>query len=157
MYRRTMLAGLVVAALTTPAHSMAVLVELMGTWRLNTARTKYKGALPPKQMTATYTLEGTGWRYEASGLSGAGEPLTMSYTYEKDGAETSTTGFPWWDTIVIDRGAMREGAAAMKRHGASVGQYARSLSADARTLTIQGSVTTPEGNTVTYLEVYDKQ
>jgi len=157
MYRRVALAGLLAAGLATLAHSMAVSVEMMGVWKLNTAKTKYKGAPAPKQMTVTYTLDGNGWRYEATGLSAAGEPLRMAYTYTKDGTEIPTEGFPWCDTIVIDRGAMREGSATLKRHGAVVGQNTRSLSADLKTLIIQGSVTPPEGETVTYMEVYDKQ
>jgi len=157
MYRRIALAGLLAAGLATFAHSMAVSVEMMGVWQLNTAKTKYKGARAPKQMTVTYTLDGNGWRYEASGVSATGEPIRMSYTYAKDGTEIPTTGFPWWDTMVIDKGAMREGSATLKRHGAAVGQNTHSLSADLRTLTIQGSVTTPEDETVTYLEVYEKR
>ena len=157
MYRRIVLGSLMLAGLAVSVHAMAVWVEMMGTWRLNTARSKYTGAPMPKQMTATYTLEGNGWRYEASGLSSAGEPFKMSYTYVKDGADVTTSGFPYWDTIVIDGGATREGSGTMKRHGAPVGHNSRSLSADARTLTIHGNVTTPEGTTVSYVEVYDKQ
>src|SRR4051794_3403705 len=142
MYRRIILGSLMLAVLAVSAHSLAVWVEMMGTWRLNAAKSKYVGAPMPRQMTATYTLEGNGWRYEASGLSSKGEPLSMSYTYVKNGAEISTTGFPYWDTIVVDRGAEREGSAIMKRHGAPVGQMTRSISADARTLTVQGNVTT---------------
>lgn len=155
--RRLLIGALMVGGLSAFAESLAVWVEMMGTWRLSTAKSKYVGVPMPKQMTATYTLEGTGWRFEASGISSTGEPVRMSYTYVKDGAEISTTGFPYWDTIIIDRGAAREGSATMKRHGIAVGQMTRSISADAKTLTIHSNVTTPEGNTVSWVAVYEKE
>jgi hypothetical protein len=135
----------------------ALAVDTTGTWKLNTTKSKYTGMPAPKELTVTYTPEGSGWRYAAKGTSETGEPIESGFVYAKDGAEIKTTGFPNWDTLVLKNAEANKAAAVMKREGKQVGTATRTISPDGKTMTIEGKVTTPEGKTATYIAVYEKQ
>jgi hypothetical protein len=150
MYR---LLALCLCMFTLPAIS----ADATGTWKLNTAKSKYTGMPTPKDLTVTYTPEGAGWRYAAKGTTATGEPIQSSFTYLKDGEEIKTTGFPNWDGLVLKNANSNKATGTMKRAGKEVGTLTRTISADGKSMTISGKVTTPEGKPATYLSVYDKQ
>ena len=137
--------------------SAALSADATGTWKLNTAKSKYTGMPAPKELTAVYTPEGSGWRYEATGMDTAGNPIKSSFTYVKDGADISTTGFPNWDTIVIHNGAANKSTVTLKRKGKKVGRVTRVIAADNKTMTLRGHATTADGKKVSYVAVYEKQ
>jgi hypothetical protein len=132
-------------------------VDTTGTWKLNTAKSKYTGMPTPKDMTVVYSTQGSGWRYEAKGTSGAGEPIASSFVYAKDGEEIKTTGFPLWDSMTLNGATTARATGTLKREGKNVGTVTRTISPDGKTMTVRGSVMTPEGKKATYLAVYEKQ
>jgi hypothetical protein len=132
-------------------------VDATGTWKLNTAKSKYTGMPMPKDMTATYTPVGDGWRYAAKGTSATGEPIDSTFHYTKDGEDLKTTGFPNWDTLVLQNTKANKATGTMKRGGKPVGTLTRTIASDGKTMTIRGKVTTPEGKQATYMSVYEKQ
>jgi hypothetical protein len=131
--------------------------DVIGTWKLNTAKSKYEGIPAPKEQTVTYTAKGTGWDYSATGVSGAGAPTTATFTFVKDGEDAKTTGFPYWDTISIKNSARAKSTGTFKREGKVVGTGTRTISSDGKTMTIVGKVTLPDGKPATYRAVYEKQ
>ena len=131
--------------------------DLAGTWKFNAAKSKYTGMAAPKEMTATYTMQGSGWNYAAKGVSGTGEPVNSSYSYVKDGEEVKATGFPGWDGIVMKNGGTDKSTATFMRQGKAVGNGTRTISADGKMMTLRGNVTLPDGKKATMLSVYDKQ
>jgi hypothetical protein len=128
-----------------------------GTWKLNTAKSKYTGVPMPKDMTVTYTPQAGGWRYEARGTSATGEAINSRFTYSKDGEDSPTTGFPNWDSISLKGGNSNKSVATLKREGKPVGTATRTISADGKAMTIRANVTLPDGKKATYVSVYDKQ
>ena len=52
--------------------------DLAGTWKFNAAKSKYTGMAAPKEMTVTYTMQGSGWNYAAKGVSATGEPISRA-------------------------------------------------------------------------------
>lgn len=137
--------------------SAAFSADVTGTWKLNTTKSKYTGMLMPKDLTVTYTPEGSGWQYAATGTSGTGQPMNTRFTYVKDGEEIKTTGFPIWDALVLKNGHSSKSSATVKREGKPVGTLTRTISDDGKVMTIQGKVTTPDGKKATYVAVYEKQ
>jgi hypothetical protein len=135
----------------------AFAADAMGTWKLNTTKSKYTGMPMPKDLTVTYTPEGGGWRYHAKGVSATGEPIDGHFNYTKDGEDIKTTGFPNWDTLVLRNARSNQSSGTLKRDGKPVGTVSRTISEDGKTMTIRGKFTTPEGKQATYLSVYDKQ
>ena len=135
----------------------AAAADATGTWKLNLGKSKYTGMPAPKDLTVTYMPEASGWRYQARGTTATGEPISSSFTYRKDGEEIKTTGFPLWDTLVLEGAAADRSTGKLLRGGKPVGSVTRTLSTDGKTMTIRGSVMTPEGKKATYISVYEKQ
>ncbi|MFN0105066.1 MAG: hypothetical protein ACKV2U_23650 [Bryobacteraceae bacterium] len=131
--------------------------DIAGVWKLNPAKSKYTGTAGNKEMTVTYTMQGSGWTYSAKGVSAAGEPITRSYTYVKDGEEFKVTGFPNWDGLVLKNAATSKSTSTYMRGGKAVGTGTRTISADGKTMTIRSTVTLPDGKKATMLSVYDRQ
>jgi len=145
-------------ALAVAAIALTVsAADLAGTWKFNAAKSKYTGMPAPKEMTATYTMQGSGWNYAAKGVSATGEPITISFSYVKDGEEVKVTGSPAWDGIVIQNNAADKSSAKFMRQGKAVGNGTRRISADGKTMTLRSNVTLPDGKKATMLTVYDKQ
>ncbi|HET8549289.1 MAG TPA: hypothetical protein VFL57_14845 [Bryobacteraceae bacterium] len=136
---------------------LATAVDTIGTWKLNTAKSKYTGMPMPKELTATYTPEGSGWRYEGKGTLATGEPINASFTYTKDGEEIRATGFPMWDAMILQNASAAKATGTLKRAGKTVGSVTRLVSADGKTMTIRGNVMTPEGKKASFTSVYEKQ
>ena len=132
-------------------------VDVTGTWKLNTKKSKYTGMPMPKEMTVTYTPEGSGWRYAAKGTSATGQRMESGFTYVKDGEEIKTTGFPNWDSIVVNNATSDKASGIMKRGGKEVGTLTRIISEDGKTMTIRGKATTPDGKPVSYVSVYERE
>jgi len=128
-----------------------------GTWKLDTARSKYAGMLKPKEMTTTYTPQGSGWRYEAKGIRGDGQTIDSSFTYVKDGEEIKARGFPYWDALVLTNARADVATGTLKRDGKAIGTFKRTVSGDGKTMTIQGELTTPDGKKAKYTSVYVKE
>jgi hypothetical protein len=131
--------------------------HLTGTWKLNAAKSKYVGVPAPKEQTVTYTTQGSGWKYDAKGTSADGQPINTSFVYEKDGADSAMTGFPYGDAIVLKNGNADASTATFKRQGKVVGNAKRVVSKDGKTMTITGAVTQADGTKGTYTAVYEKQ
>ena len=144
-------------ALAFTLLGVAAAVDFTGTWKLNTAKSKYEGLPMPKEQTATYTPKGTGWEYMVNGTSATGQPIHSMFTYVADGVEAKTTGFPYWDAIVTKDGKAAKSTVQLKREGKVVGNVTRVLSADGKMITLDGKVTLPDGKAATYHAVYDKQ
>lgn len=145
------------AVLFAATLSVAAAADFTGTWKLNTAKSKYDGIPMPKEQTVTYTPKGTGYEYTANGTAATGQPIHSSFTYVKDGEEIKAIGFPNWDAIVLKGGQSAKSTATFKRAGKNVGSVTRILAADGKSLTLTGSVTLPDGKKATYSAIYDKQ
>ena len=137
--------------------SMALSADFGGTWKLNTAKSKYDGIPMPKELTVTYASQGSGWRYAAKGIGQPGKPSTGRSPMRKIGEDIKTTGFAEFDAIVIQNGNAEKSIATYKRQGKPVGTATRTASADRKTMTISGKVTLPDGKKTTMVSVYDKQ
>jgi hypothetical protein len=131
--------------------------DATGTWKFNTAKSKYDGLPKPKDMTVTYTPEGSGFRYHAKGVSGEGQSVDTSWVYVKDGADIQMVGSPFGDALVLMGADKDVTTGVFKRGGKVVGQVKRTISASGKVMTITGHSLTADGKKVTYTAVYDKQ
>lgn len=145
--------GLVLMAVAVTVSA----AHIEGVWKLNPAKSKYTGMPGNKELTVTYTKQGTGWTYDASGVSSTGEPIKRSYTYVKDGEEVKVSGFPSWDGMVMKNAGTDKATTTYMRQGKPVGTATRTISADGKTMTIKSTVTLPDGKKATMLSVYEKQ
>jgi hypothetical protein len=129
---------------------------LLGTWKLNLAKSKYRSGPPPKSQTRTYEPEGQGVKATIQTTFADGRSTTVGYVANYDSLEYAVTGSPDADTIALKRVAPRTAEATLSHAGRVIATASRVISEDGNILTItyQG---VQLGNQVDYVAVYDKQ
>ena len=74
-------------ALIACATSMLAQSPFAGTWKLDTAKTKYSSGQPPKQVTVAIQEQGDNLQVTATGTNADGSPLSLKYTVPLKGGE----------------------------------------------------------------------
>ena len=65
---------------------------LVGTWKLNVAKSKYNSGAAPKSLTRTVEAQGDKMKYTFEGVGADGSALTYSFTVSYDGKDYPITG-----------------------------------------------------------------
>ena len=67
----------------------------VGTWKLNSAKTKYKTGMPPKEQTVTFSEEGSTLHVVVKGTSSDGQTITSHFTVPTTGGGGKTIESPY--------------------------------------------------------------
>jgi hypothetical protein len=76
---------------------------LIGTWKLNVAKSKYSPGPPPKSDTTKYEVAGQGIDVTAEVVNVQGVRATIRYTANWDGKDYPITGSQNYDTVSMKR------------------------------------------------------
>jgi hypothetical protein len=151
-----LLGGLVVVALASGIHAQAP-KGLEGTWKLDTAKSKFSPGPAPKSMTVTYSVVGTdGMKIVVDVTPGEGAAQHWEMTAHYDGKEHPVTGNPNADSISIKKVDDRTGESTFKKGGKVTSTNVRKLSADGKVLTITSTGTTADGKPRKDVQVFEK-
>lgn len=146
--------GLVVFASNAAAQAPAA---MMGTWKLNTAKSKFTPGPAPKSTTIVYAPAPEGRISIVVDVTPAeGEPMHWEATVADDGKDYPMKGNPNADSISYKRVDALNGTTTWKKDGKVTGTNTRRLSADGKTLTITSKGTTPDGKPRTDVQVFEK-
>ena len=148
---RRIIIGVLAASLTLCAEDM-----LSGTWKLNTAKSKYSPGPAPKSLTVTYSMDGDWVVSKSEGVSSDGKATSYTNRYKFDGKE-----YPYKTATI-------EGMISAKRiddmhieatikGGKAQGSAHTVISKDGKTRTLTTTGTNAEGKPVKNVAVYDKQ
>ena len=144
----------VVACATTQAQSD----PLVGTWKLNIAKSKFDPGPGPKSLTRTVVAEGKSVKYTFEGIGADGKPLSYGFSITFDGKDNPTNGsLPGVDTISAKRTDAHHFVATLKRGGKEIGTARVSVSADGKVTTVESTGTTMAGAKAHDEQVFDKQ
>jgi hypothetical protein len=132
---------------------------VLGTWKLNVAKSKYDPGPAPKGSTLTFEAAGEGVKVTAKGQDAAGNPTSTEYTARYDGKDYPLTlvGTSDYDHLSLKRVDAFEAEGTRKKAAKVVQTYTRVVSPDGRTLTITVDGTDSKGRRVRNVIVYDKQ
>ncbi len=148
---RRILIGMLGASLTLCAADL-----LSGTWKLNTAKSKYSPGPAPKSLTVTYSMDGDWVVAKSEGVSAEGKPTSSSNRYKFDGKEYPYKTATIEGMISVKRIDDRHSEAAIKGgKGHTTSKVVISNDGKTRTLTTAG--TNAEGKALNNVAVYDKQ
>jgi hypothetical protein len=164
MRTRAALIGLALAvALPNPAAAQAA-PSLAGTWKLNTAKSKYDPAdLASKSGTATYAFSGNNVTVTVDQVNAKGQKLHFEYTATLDGAD-----HPWKGTL-DGKPNTGQDAVSFKKLDANTYHVENKskgkvltinhivVAADGKSRTTTTTGTNAEGQKVHNVAVYDKQ
>jgi hypothetical protein len=129
---------------------------IIGTWKLNVAKSKYDPGPAPKSATATFTVAGKGVKFVLEGVTGTGEKAQWSYTANEDGKDYPMTGNPDADTISLKRIDARTVETTNKKAGKVTTTNRRTVSADGKTLTVTTTGTSSTGVKINNVQVFEK-
>jgi len=156
---KTLLGTLALGALLA-LSSVAIAADapesVVGTWKLNTA--KSTGNVPmPKSETRTYAAAPGGVALTWTRVGADGKESTVKTTFKYDGKDYPVTGSPDFDALSAKRIDANTIESVQKRSGKEVGTTKRAVSADGKTLTLTSKITTADGKDATTTMVYDRQ
>jgi hypothetical protein len=154
--RRILSTAFVVLALNTLAVSGAD--NSLGTWKLNTERSKYTPEpMPIKGLTTTREAADDGVKVTTTGEQANGTPINSTSSIKYDGKYYPVMGAPW-DTIAIKQIDANTFTAETKQTNGKYHAMGRTvISKDGKSMTTTSKGTNAEGVAFTAILVYDKQ
>ncbi|SRR5258706_1091625 len=131
---------------------------LVGTWKLNVAKSKYSPGPAPKSMTRTVEADGDKVKYTFEGVAADGSPVSFSYTVAYDGKDHPITGAgpSGADAISAKQSASGSTEATFKKAGKPVLIAKVEVSADGKVTTIS-QASAPGAGSINNTLVYEKQ
>ena len=151
------LTGICALALGVAAANAQAPDPLLGTWKLDVAKSTYKPGPAPKSATVVITGAGKGLKIDIDAVSGDGKPMKWMYANERDGKDTPVTGNPAYDTVSVMQNSPTEGTITYKKGGKAIATAKTSLSKDGKTLTVTTTGTDPTGQAMNNVALYTKQ
>jgi hypothetical protein len=132
----------------------------VGTWKLNTAKTKYTGAPAPKSETRTVVAQGPAVKVTFEGVNADGSKFSYSYTTALDGKPqvitgTGVPGDP--DSFASKRVNASTYTTTWLNANKEVGKSRTAVSKDGKVTTITASANDANGKPVTASQVFEKQ
>jgi hypothetical protein len=130
--------------------------NMMGTWKLNEAKSKI-GPGAPKNNTVVYEAAGDNVKVTIDGTDKDGKPTHNEWTGKFDGKDYPVSGDPNSDTRSVTKIDDRTLGFNVKKGGKVTTSGRIVLSADGKSRTVTTSGTDSKGNKFTSTAVYDKQ
>jgi hypothetical protein len=132
---------------------------LVGTWKLNVAKSKYEPGPAPKSLTRTVEAQGAGVKYTFVGVAADGKPIAYGFSVQFDGKDNPISGSipSGADTISAKRTDSNHYVATQKKGGKVVGTSKVTVSKDGTLTTVDATGTDASGAKFHDLQVYDKQ
>ena len=132
----------------------------VGTWKLNTAKSKFQPGPGPKSLKRTIAAQGGGASYTFAGVGADGASIAYSFSTNYDGKDSAITGAGapgGADTIALKRVSSRKVEGALKKGGKELGKVVAEVSSDGKVSTVKSKGKTGEGKDFTSESVYDMQ
>jgi hypothetical protein len=132
---------------------------LVGTWQLNTSKSKYEPGPTPKSLTRTVEAQGDGVKYTFSGVASDGKSISYGFSVQFDGKDNPISGSipSGADTISAKRIDSNHFVATLKKDGKVIGTSKVAVSKDGKVTTVDSTGTSASGAKEHDLQVYDKQ
>lgn len=109
--------------------------QLIGTWRLNVAKSKYSPGPPLRSETRVYTRSAAGVKGVVSRVYGDGRAERFEYM-ANFGKDIMVTGIPEYDSVTLRKVDGLTSDAVLSHAGTVYGVARRAIAADGRTMTI---------------------
>jgi len=129
---------------------------IVGTWKLNTAKSKFNPGPGPKSSTVTYEEDGEWIVTKAEGMGGDGQSFSRSNRYKLDGTEYPYDGPIGKGTISIKKTDDHH-AVSTSKVGTGVSTTRSVISKDGKTRTLTVTGTDAQGKKINHTVVYDRQ
>jgi hypothetical protein len=129
---------------------------VLGTWKLNVEKSKFKPGPGWQSQIREYQATPTGVSVTWTGVGAKGEKVQVSYTYKYDGRDYPMTGSASYDTLNAVRVDALTVKSEEKRNGKAAGVAVRTVSPDGKILTITDEGTNRKGKPFSQVLVFDR-
>ena len=151
------LGGFVFLAVSGPAAT-AQTEPIVGTWRLDPAKSTYKPGPAPKSTVITVTPAGKGIKVAVDAVNADGSPLKWGFSTVRDGKEEApVTGNPLFDTVTATRDSANAGTNVYKKAGKIVMTTKVAIAADGKSMTVTTTGTDAKGQAVNNVALFTRQ
>jgi hypothetical protein len=130
---------------------------VVGTWKLNLAKSTFGGGPAFKSQIRTYSQSAQGLTLKMKTVSADGKETTTQTTYHVDGKDYPSTGDRDFDSLSGMRIDTNTTEFTLKRAGKPVGTIRRTVSNDGQTLTLNFVITNANGVQLSQLTVFERQ
>jgi hypothetical protein len=131
---------------------------IVGTWKLNVARSSFNPGPGWRSQTRTYSLApGGGVIVDWVGVGGHGEAMRVRFESNLDGKDYPMKGSANYDTLNAVRVDALTVKSEEKRDGKVVGIAIRKVSADGKVMTITDEGTNRKGEKFSQVLVFERQ
>jgi hypothetical protein len=151
---KTLLVGAVLAIGTGTAIAADAVV---GTWKLNLAKSTFSPGPAPKSQTRTYIESAQGITVTIKTTDADGKESTTTLVFKDDGKSYPVSGSPDFDAVSVKRVDALTLNSTQTKAGAPVGTGVRSVSKDGKTMTFTQKGTHANGGKFEDVLFYDKQ
>jgi len=151
---KTLLVGALLAIGTGSALAADAVV---GTWKLNLAKSTFSPGPAPKSQTRIYAESAQGMTVTVKTTAADGKDSTTNVTFKEDGKSYPASGTPDFDMVSVTRVDALTVHSTQTKAGANVGAAVRSVSKDGKTLTFSQKGTHAGGGKYDDVSVYDRQ
>ena len=152
--------ALIVAALAigSPAATKPVTpsAQWNGTWKLDTAGSKFAAPAGKRSDTRTYKIEGNKVSLTSKGTDAAGKAEGFSYNAAFDGKWYPMTGNPLGDSISLTLDNPRQSRAKVRKAGKLTVTATLTMTQDGKRLTMNRRVVGAKGSPTTDVLVFDR-
>jgi hypothetical protein len=147
----------IVALIAASAASAQTTEPIMGTWKLDVAKSTYKPGPAPKSSTLSIEPAGKGLKVAVDAVNADGSPLKWGFTTMRDGKEEApVAGNPMFDVVTSTRESATAGTNVYKKGGKVVMTTKLAISTDGKTMTLTSTGTDAKGQAVHNVSVYTK-
>jgi hypothetical protein len=132
---------------------------LVGTWKLNAAKSKFEPGPAPQRLTRVVVADGDGVKYDFTGVDASGKPIAYGFSVKFDGKDNPISGTipSGADTISAKRMDASHYEATLKKGDKVLGVSKVSVSKDGKTTTVDAKGTNAGGVKTHDVQIYDKQ
>jgi hypothetical protein len=157
-FLRTLLVGTVLAIGVTAVASAAGAVDpVVGTWKLDLAKSRFNPGPAPKTQTRAYVATADGIDLMYTGVAADDSAVNGKSSFKYDGKDYPITGSADYDTLSLKRIDANTIESTQKKAGKPVGKTVRTVSSDGKVLTLKSKGTDAKGKSYDNVMVFDKQ
>jgi hypothetical protein len=128
-----------------------------GTWKMNTAKSKFNLGPPPKSDTITFTVQDNSISGVEIFVPADGKAYNIKFAAKYDGNDYSYVGAPHIETIAFRKIDVNTFGVVLKKEGKVVARAQEVFSKDGKTFTITEKGKDPKGQEYSATYFYEKQ
>ena len=148
------------AALALPLaiHAQISSDPFLGTWKMDSAKSKFEPGPAPKSETRAFEATSDGnIKSTVQTTTASGAAATRIATYKYDGKSYPVQGSANYDSIAVTRVNASQAKTTLTRDGKTIGELTGVVSKDGKVLTMSYTFTAPSGVKEHNVIVYDRQ